>query len=55
MKQDGLIREIRKAATAHGLTFGLVRSTGPHEVVSPKMAFEIRKECEPELGKGWWV
>lgn len=69
MKRDELIREIRKAAKAKGLDFELIRSGGAHDVfrcgtkqvsiprhreIGPKMAFEIRAQLEPVLGKRWW-
>lgn len=70
MKRDELIKEVRRAAKAAGLEFVSVRNVGPHEVfrcgtvqtmiprhreIGPKMAFEIRKDLEPALGKRWWV
>lgn len=69
MKTRELVREVREAAKAAGKSFDLVRTTGPHDVyrcgattvavprhkeIGPKMAFEIRKELEPELGERWW-
>lgn len=70
MKRNDLIKEIREAADAKGIAWRLDRSTGKHDVwllgdrvtvpvprhkdIGPKMAFEIRKQCEPELGPRWW-
>ena len=70
VKRVDLIREIRAAARAKGLTFELERRTGLHDVyrldrliipiprhrdIGAKVSFEIRKECEPKLGRRWWL
>jgi hypothetical protein len=70
VKRAALLREIQQAAKARGMTFELLRSRGPHDVyrlgktltsiprhreVGPKMAFEIRKQLQPELGERWWL
>jgi len=70
MKRTELIKEIREAAKAKGIEFEMVRSGAKHDVwrlgltvtipierhreIGPKMAFEMRKACEPELGPRWW-
>jgi hypothetical protein len=69
VKRVELIREIRLAAQAQGLAFELERRHGPHDVyrldgliipiprhreIGAKVSFEIRKECEPKLGRRWW-
>jgi len=70
MKTAQLIRDIRTAAKLRGITFEVVRSSGKqdiwrlgdtvlfpiprHSEIGPKMEFEIRKQCEPELGPRWW-
>jgi hypothetical protein len=69
VRRTELLREIQRAAKIQGLTFELLRSRGPHDVyrlgqtlvaiprhreIGPKMAFEIRKQLEPELGLRWW-
>lgn len=69
MKRDELIREIRKAAKARGLSFEVLREGAAHQIfrcgtvtvpiprhreIGPKMAFEIRKALEPVLGERWW-
>jgi hypothetical protein len=70
MKTAQTIRDIGKAARARGITFEVVRSSGKHDIwrlgatvqipiprhaeIGPKMEFEIRKQCEPELGPRWW-
>lgn len=69
MRRGDLIREIRREAKRNGLSFELIRSTGGHDVFSldglviplPRhreigsgLTEDIRKQCEPKLGKGWW-
>lgn len=67
-KRADLIRDIRKAARQAGKDFdagsgsrhdwvrvGETTVAIPrHKVIGPKVAFEIRKALEPELGKRWW-
>lgn len=69
MKRTSLIKEIRQAAKAAGVPFELERQGASHELwrcgtvrtaiprhgeIGPKMAFEIRRQLEPALGKNWW-
>ena len=69
MKRNELIREIGKAAKARGMTFDVLREGAAHQIfrlgsvtvaiprhreIGPKLAFEIRKQLEPELGERWW-
>lgn len=69
MKYTDLIRKIRRAAAAAGVTFEMKRQKGSHQmwtcgsvsVVIPKhgdvnelTAQGICKDLESELGKGWW-
>jgi hypothetical protein len=69
MKRTALIKEIRKASKAADVEFEIERQGKEHELwrcgavrvpiprhseIGPKMAFEIRRQCEPELGKDWW-
>jgi hypothetical protein len=69
VKRGQLIREIRRAADAKGLTFALTRSTGKHDIyeldglripiprhreIGPKMTFELFAQAEAKLGERWW-
>lgn len=69
MRTNELVREVKRAARGKGLDFTLVRRGAEHEVwrcgevqtyiprhreVGPKLAFEIRRQLEPALGKDWW-
>ncbi len=69
MKRSDLIRDIRKAAQAAGVSWEFIRAGAEHEVwrignrnipiprhgeIGPKVEFEIRKQCEAALGPRWW-
>jgi len=70
VKRVDLVREIRRAAKARGLTFEpIARTGGPHEMwicdgvrvpvprhteLSSGVELSIRKDLEEVLGKGWW-
>lgn len=68
-KQRELLKRVRNAAKARGLTFELERRGGNHDVYSldglrvivprhreigNQMATVIYRQCEPKLGKRWW-
>lgn len=69
MKRAALLKEIKRAAKGAGGAFEVERQGGSHELwrcgsilvpiprhteIGPKMAFEIRRSLEPELGRNWW-
>lgn len=69
MKRDELLREISKAAKKAGVQWVVVREGAAHTLyrcgdvqvaiprhreIGPKMAFEIRAQLEPALGRRWW-
>ena len=68
LKKRDLVRQIANAALSKGLAFERARS-GTHDIypldglivpiprhreLGEGFADEIRKECEPKLGRGWW-
>lgn len=69
MKTRELIRQIREAARARGVSFRHLREGSRHDLyevggrhlpvprhveVGPKVAFEIRRDLEGVLGPRWW-
>lgn len=68
-KQRELLKRLRKAAKARGLSFELERHGGNHDVysldglrkivprhaeIADQMAEVIFRQCEVQLGKRWW-
>lgn len=68
-KQQELLKKLRKAAKARGLSFDFVEHGGRHDAynldglrvtiprhreIGNQMAAVIYRQCEPKLGKGWW-
>jgi hypothetical protein len=68
VKRRDLIRQITKAAKAKGMRFepvrsrkhdafsldGLIIPIPRHREIGEGLASDIRKECEPKLGRRWW-
>ncbi len=69
MKKSGLVKEIRNAAKAQGLSFDLDRQGASHEIwicgdtkvpmprhteITATTERLIRKQLEDALGKDWW-
>ena len=69
MKYTDLIRKIRRAAAAAGITFEMIRQKGSHQIwkcgstsvtipkhseVNEITAESICKTLEAELGEKWW-
>lgn len=68
-KQRELLKKLRKAAKARGLSFELERHGENHDVyrldglrvtvprhteIGDQMAAVIYRQCEAKLGKRWW-
>lgn len=69
MKRKDLLKRMNAEARRQGVAWVLVREGGNHSVyrvgnttipvprhreIGERMAQEILRQAEPELGKGWW-